>query len=71
MEVDFGKHTTASGLKLYMFCALLSASRYKYAAFKSEPFTTLELIHHLLDSFNYMGEIPEDLLIDRASCKSL
>ena len=55
MQVDFGEHRTAGGLKLYLFCAVLSASRYKYVAFQARPLTTLDLIHHLLDGFDYMG----------------
>jgi transposase len=65
MQIDFGEHKTASGLKLYIFCSVLSASRYKYAAFQDRPFTTLDLIHHLLDCFDYVGGIPEELVIDQ------
>ena len=63
MQVDFGEHRTAGGLKLYLFCAVLSASRYKYVAFQARPFTTLDLIHHLLDGFDYMGGMPAELVI--------
>jgi len=65
MQVDFGEHRTASGLKLYLFCAVLSASRYKYVALQARPFTTLDLIHHLLDSFDYIRGIPAELVIDQ------
>ena len=65
MQVDFGVHRTAGGLKLYLFCAVLSASRYRYVAFQARPFTTLDLIQHLLDSFDYIGGIPEELVIDQ------
>ena len=44
MQVDFGVHRTAGGLKLYLFCAVLAASRYKYVAFQARPFTTFDLI---------------------------
>ena len=65
MQVDLGEHRTPSGLKLYLFCTVLSASRYKYVATQGRPFTTLDLIQHLLDSFDYMGGIPEQLVIDQ------
>ena len=51
MQVDFGEERMKSGLKLYIFAAVLSASRYKYCAFQEKPFTTLEVIGHLLDCF--------------------
>jgi transposase len=65
MQVDFGVHRTAGGLKLYLFCSVLAASRYKYVAFQARPFTTVDLIQHLLDSFDYIGGIPEELVIDQ------
>ncbi len=65
MQIDFGESTTDSGLKLYIFAAVLSASRYKYATFQGRPFTTLDLIQHLLDCFDYIGGIPEELVIDQ------
>jgi transposase InsO family protein len=45
-QIDFGEHSTTSGLKLYIFCVVLSESRYKYVAFQERPFRTL-----ILDSF--------------------
>jgi hypothetical protein len=48
LQIDFGEYRTKKGLKLYIFAAVLSASRYKYAALQDRPFTTLDLIHHLL-----------------------
>ena len=65
MQIDFGEHCTPYGLKLYMFCAVLSASRYKYVGFQARPFSTLDLIEHLLDCFDYIGGIPEELVIDQ------
>jgi len=65
LQLDFGEHTTASGLKLYIFASVLSASRYKYVAFQTKPFTTLDLIGHLLDCFDYIGGLPEELVIDQ------
>ena len=65
LQIDFGEYRTQKGLKLYIFAAVLSASRYKYSALQDRPFTTLDLIHHLLDCFEYLGEIPEELVIDQ------
>jgi len=65
LQIDFGEYRTRSGLKLYIFAAVLSASRYKYAALQDRPFTTLDLINHLLDCFEYIGGIPEEIVIDQ------
>ena len=65
LQIDFGVHTTASGLRLYMFSSVLSASRYKYTAFQDRPFTTLDLIQRLVDCFDYIGGMPEELVIDQ------
>jgi hypothetical protein len=67
MQIDFGTYKTKNGLKLYIFGAVLSASRYKYIAFQDKPFTTIDLIGHLLDCFDYIGGIPEELVIDQDS----
>jgi len=65
LQLDFGEHTTGSGLRLYIFASVLSASRYKYVTFQPRPFTTLDLIGHLLDCFDYIGGLPEELVIDQ------
>jgi hypothetical protein len=65
MQLDFGRHRCRSGLVLYIFTALLSASRTKYVIFQSQPFRTLDVIRHLLDSFDYFGGRPEELVIDQ------
>ena len=65
MQLDFGRHRCRSGLVLYIFTALLSASRYKYVIFQGQPFRTLDVIRHLLDSFDYFGGRPEELVIDQ------
>jgi len=67
LQIDFGEYRTQKGLKLYIFAAVLSASRYKYSALQDRPFTTLDLIHHLLDCFCYLGGMPEELVIDQDS----
>jgi hypothetical protein len=65
MQVDFGQYRCRSGLRLYIFAAVLSASRYKYAAFQGQPFRTLDVIRLLLDAFDYIGGRPEELVIDQ------
>lgn len=65
LQIDFGEYRTASGLKLYIFAGVLSASRYKYVAFQGRPFSTIDLIGHLLDCFEYIGGMPEELVIDQ------
>jgi len=65
MQLDFGEFKCRSGLKLYIFAAVLSASRYKYVAFQGRPFKTQDVIEHLLDSFDYFGGVPEELVIDQ------
>ena len=65
LQIDFGEHKTRNGLKLYIFAAVLSASRYKYIAFQDKAFTTLDLISHLLACFDYIGGMPEEIVIDQ------
>ncbi len=67
LQIDFGEYRTRRGLKLYIFAAVLSASRYKYCALQNRPFTTLDLINHLLDCFEYIGGLPEELVVDQDS----
>jgi len=65
MQLDFGQYTCRSGLKLFIFAGVLSASRYKYVIFQDHPFRTTEVIDHLLDCFDYFGGIPKELVIDQ------
>ena len=67
LQIDFGEYTTRSGLKLYIFAAVLSASRYKYCAYQEHPFTTVDLIFHLLNCFDYLNGIPFEVVIDQDS----
>ena len=67
LQIDFGEYTTRSGMKVYIFAAVLSASRYKYCAYQEHPFTTVDLIFHLLNCFDYLGGIPVELVIDQDS----
>jgi len=65
MQLDFGQYRCRSGLKLYIFASLLSASRYKYVTFQGHPFRTKEIISHLLNSFDYFKGVPEEIVIDQ------
>jgi len=65
MQLDFGQYRCRSGLKLYIFASLLSASRYKYVVFQDHPFRTKEVISHLLNSFDYFGGVLKEIVIDQ------
>jgi len=65
MQLDFGQYRFRSGLKLYIFTSLLSASRYKYVVFQDHPFRTKEVISHLLNSFDYFKGVPKEIVIDQ------
>jgi hypothetical protein len=67
LQIDFGEYITKSNLKLYIFAAVLSASRYKYISFQDRPFTTIDLIDHLNECFDYIEGMPEELVIDKDS----
>jgi transposase len=67
MQLDFGVHQKDGGLKIHIFGAVLSASRYKYVGFQGKSFTTEDLILHLLDCFDNFGGLPEELVIDQDS----
>jgi len=65
MQLDFGQYRCKSGLKLYIFASLLSASRYKYVTFQDHPFRTKEVISHFLNSFDYFKGVPLEIVIDQ------
>jgi len=65
MQIDFGVYKLKSGIKLYIFASVLSSSRFKYIAFQDKPFKTKCLINHLLNCFDYIGGIPEEIVIDQ------
>ncbi|MBW2975404.1 DDE-type integrase/transposase/recombinase [Candidatus Woesearchaeota archaeon] len=67
LQIDFGEEKKPLGGKYYIFGAVLSASRFKYAALQDRPFTALDLIGHLLDCFDYIHGLPEELVIDQDS----
>jgi len=65
LQLDFGQVRCHSGLQLFIFAAVLSASRYKYVTFQDHPFRTPEVIEHLLTCFEYIGGVPKELVIDQ------
>ena len=67
MQLDFGEYKTDDKRKIYIFGAVLSASRFKYIALQENPFKTMDVIFHLLDCFDYFQGIPEELVIDQDS----
>lgn len=67
LQVDFGEWVCPSGLKLFIFSAVLSLSRYKFVAFQGRDFTAEDVIRHLLDAFEFFGGMPSELVIDQDS----
>ena len=65
VQIDFGEYKSNGNLKLYIFAAVLSASRFKYIAFQEKPFKTKDVILHILDSFDFFQGSPEELVIDQ------
>jgi len=65
LQVDFGQWKCESGLTLYIFSAVLSASRYKFMLFQNRPLTTEDVIVHLIECFDHIGGIPEEVVIDQ------
>jgi hypothetical protein len=63
-QIDFGLETTNIG-RIYFAVIILSRSRYRFVAAQEKPFTTLDVIGHLLDAFEYFGGIPEELVLDQ------
>jgi transposase len=67
LQIDFGEISNKRGGKYRIFAAVLSASRFKYADLQEKPFTAKDLIAHLLDCFDYLKGMPEELVIDQDS----
>jgi len=59
MQLDFVQYRLPSDLRLFIFAALLLASRYRYITFQDHPFNTKEVIYHLLFCFDYFGGVPQ------------
>ena len=65
LQLDFGETKINSGEKVYIFATVLSASRFKYVSVQDRPFKTVDVIRHLLDCFDCIGGIPEEIAIDQ------
>lgn len=65
LQVDFGVQKIAGDKKVYLFAAILSSSRYRYVAHQDRPFTTADVVQHLLRCFVFIGGRPEELVIDQ------
>jgi len=63
-QLDFGQEPTNIG-KVYFVVVVLSRSRYRYVAAQQTPFTTSDVIGHLLDAGEYFGGFPEELVLDQ------
>ncbi len=63
-QIDFGVETTNIG-KAWFVVVVLSRSRYRYVAAQSRPFTSEDVIGHLLDAFEFFGGITEELVMDQ------
>jgi transposase len=63
-QIDFGVETTNIG-KAWFVAVVLSRSRYRYAAPQDRPFTTADVIDHILDAFEFFGGVPEELVLDQ------
>lgn len=67
LQLDFGQDKDVNGVKRYLMATVLSASRFKFGVLQGTPFTTGDLIRHLLDCFEFIGGIPEEVVIDQDS----
>jgi len=65
MQMDFGEYRCRSGLRLYIYSAVLSASRYKYMVFQGVPFSTEDVIGHTLECFAHLGGMVAEVVIDQ------
>jgi hypothetical protein len=63
-QIDFGQETTNIG-KAYFVVIILSRSRYRYVSAQEHPFTTIDVIVHILDAFEFFGGVPEELVLDQ------
>jgi len=63
-QIDFGQESVDFGT-VYFVVLVLSRSRYRYVAAQATAFTTLDVIGHLLDAFDYFGGITEELVLDQ------
>ena len=69
IQVDFGemKVGTSEGetTKLYVIAFVLSHSRFKYAEWQEQPFTTQDVLRSHEKAFEYFGGMPEEMVYDQ------
>lgn len=69
LQVDFGEISvpTAGGGRRRVYCmaTVLAHSRYKYAEWSDQPFTTARLTTMLRRCFEYIGGMPLELVFDQ------
>lgn len=68
-QADFGEHhmrrASGSPVKIYFFVMVLCRSRYKYAHFSLQPFTTATAVYAHELAFDYFGGIPRKIIYDQ------
>lgn len=69
LQVDFGeiKLKTYAGetIKLYVIAFVLSHSRFKYAYWQTQPFTTRDVLRCHEQAFEYYGGMTEEIVYDQ------
>ncbi len=64
-QVDFGQQRIASGAVVYIFAAVLAASRVRFVSVQNRPFRTVDVIRHILAAFALFGGRPRTIVIDQ------
>lgn len=69
MQVDFGEIAVPASdgrmRKVYCMATVLAHSRFKYAEWSDQPFTTARLTAMLRRCFEYVGGMPQELVFDQ------
>lgn len=69
IQVDFGEISVPSTggrrQKMYCMAAVLAHSRFKYAEWSNQPFTSVRLTGMLRRCFEYIGGVPQELVFDQ------
>lgn len=68
-QVDLGQRevvtTTGKRIKLYIFCLVLSHSRFKYVEWLDKPFTAQTFTLFLYRAFEFIGGVPKEIVFDQ------
>lgn len=69
MQADFGEYWALrqdkNRIKLYFVAFILAHSRYKYIAWQTRPFKTVDFVRCLESCFDEFGGMPNELVIDQ------